>query len=283
MVIGNTNDFASKAPIKQSSGLTIVYVVFGAVALLVHHWVAEGEFSSVLTLSSLFELLAFCLLGVHILTTGTVSGISAKSLKLEAMAIACRLSSTTWLLGYLPADASGDYLYQCFDILSLILVLVLLYQILKVKRSTYDADYDEMNVTPFVVVSFILACLFHANLDRRPIFDILWMCGLFLSCVAAVPYLWLMAHSRGPIPALTSHFVAVVAISRILSGAYMWHAHDEFTAKPYIADFNHPGWAVMAAHAAHLLLLGDFAYYYVKNLTRKGLQAGLELPVMFEV
>jgi len=141
----------------------------------------------------------------------------------------------------LPADASGDYLYQCFDAASLVLVLGLLYQMLHVRRETYDKDNDELPLLPFVLGSFILACFFHADLDKRPIFDILWMMALFLTSVAAVPYLWLMARHRGPIPALTSHFVAAMAISRILSGAYMWDAHDEFTCVPYIGNFNHAG------------------------------------------
>ena len=50
-----------------------------------------------------------------------------------------------------------------------------LLQNVPVKCSTYDADCDELNVTPFVIVSFILACFIHAYLDSRPIFDILWM------------------------------------------------------------------------------------------------------------
>ena len=81
-----------------------------------------GEFSAVLTLSAIFQCLAFCLLGVQALA-GTTQGISVKSLQLDALALACRLSSTTWLQGYLPFDTTGDYLYQCFDALSLAMVL----------------------------------------------------------------------------------------------------------------------------------------------------------------
>lgn len=265
------------------SQLTVVYVLFFSVALVVHHWMAEGEFSSVLTLSALFELLAFCLLGVHLLTSGSAHGISAKSLQLEAIALACRLSSTTWLLGYLPADASGDYLYQTFDVMSLALVLGLLYQILKVQRTSYDAENDELSMTPFIAVCFILACIFHSDLDERPVFDILWYTGLFLTSVAPVPYLWLMSRSKGGVPALTSHFVAVMAISRVLSGMYMWEAHEEFTYEPYIGDFNHAGWSVVAAHAVHLVLLADFAYFYIKNMATKGLQADMELPTTWIV
>merc|ERR1719375_771219 len=134
-MIGPTMDSDRMALNKQqqSGGTTtkIVYAAFISVAMLVFHWIAEGEFSSVLTLSALFELLAVCLLGIHVVSTGSVHGISAKSLQMEAIALACRLSSTTWLNGYLPLDASGDFLYQSFDVMSLMLILGLLYNMLK--------------------------------------------------------------------------------------------------------------------------------------------------------
>jgi len=280
-MIGNTHYSDSTVSNKQHSGLAtkIAYGAFFSVALLIHHWIAEGEFSSVLTMSAIFELLAVCLLGMHVCSTGSVHGISAKSLQLESIALVCRLSSTLWFNGYLPLDSTGDWLYQAFDVASLALLLGLLYKMLNVRkyRTTYDAENDQLNIAPFVAVSFILACLLHADLDERPVFDILWYTGLFLTSVAPVPYLWLMARSRSPAPALACHFIAVMAISRVMSGAYAWEAHEEFTCEPYFGEFNHAGWAAVAAHAVHLVLLADFFYFYVKNLTKAGLHAPLEV------
>jgi ER lumen protein retaining receptor len=270
---GRTN--SSKAS-GNSPGTIAVYAVFVTVAVLVYHWIAEGEFSAVLTLSAIFQCLAFCLLGVQALA-GTTQGISVKSLQLDALALACRLSSTTWLQGYLPFDSTGDYLYQCFDVLSLAMVLWLLYRVLSIQKETYENDEDGLPAWPFAVASLVLAGLFHGDLNDRPLFDTLWMCGLFVSAVAVLPQLWMMTRSRASIPALTSHFVAVMAFSRILSGSYMWYAHSEITCEPWIGNFQHAGYAILAAHAVHLLLLGDFAYFYCKNLATSGLSAPLEL------
>lgn len=261
----------------SQSGLVCVYVAFVFIAGLVYHWLAEGEFSCVLTLSAIFQCLAFTLLGVHAFTTGSVNAISAKSLQLEAIALGCRLSSTTWLEGYLPNDQTGDYLYQCFDALSLTLVLALLYRVLKVQDKSYEADDDSMPALPFALVCLILATLFHGDLNDRPLFDTIWMCGLFVGAVAVLPQLWLISRRRGNTPALASHFIAVMAVSRILSGTYMWHAAPEISCEPWIKDWNHAGPAILIAHAVHLLLLGDFAYFYVKGLATSGLQ--LELPL----
>lgn len=278
MIVGQGDDKS-----KQQSGIAtkLVYVAFFSVAMLIHHMMAEGEFSSILTLSAIFQCLALSILGLQALNDA--KGISVKSLQLDALALACRLSSTTWLEGYLPADQTGDYLYQIFDALSLAMVLWVMYRVINAKRSSCEEDDDALPALPFAVGSVILAGLLHGDLNDRPIFDALWMCGLFLSAVSVLPQLWMMTHGRRSIPALTSHFVAVMAFSRILSGTYMWHAHSEITCEPWIKDFNHAGYAILAAHAVHLMLLGDFAYFYGKNLATSGLNAPLVLPEAFIV
>jgi len=282
-MISNTINKNGKVSTTQDFGLKRVYAVFVTVAVVVFYWVYQGEahifdaLTAFLTLSAIFQCLAFCLLGVHMLSTGSVQGISAKSLQLEAIALACRLSSTTWLAGYVPNDASGDYLYQFFDVLSLAMVLWLLHRVLHVHSKTYEVDDDSLPVTPLALGSLVLAGLLHADVNDRPVFDTLWMCGLFVGALAVLPQLWLMTRNR-VIPAMTSHFVAVMAFSRILSGLYMWRAHEEISCTPWIKGFNHSGHAVLAAHAVHLVLLGDFAYFYVKNLATRGLCSSLELP-----
>merc|ERR1719395_96329 len=129
---------SNKASGQGNTGVMLVYVVFVTVAVLVYHLIAEGEVSSILTLSAIFQCLALSILGLQALNDA--KGISVKSLQLDALALACRLSSTTWLEGYLPADQTGDYLYQIFDALSLFMVLWLLYRVINAKRSSCEED-----------------------------------------------------------------------------------------------------------------------------------------------
>jgi hypothetical protein len=261
----------------RNAGVTAIYLVFAALGMVVYHLIAEGQFSSVLTFAAMGQCLAFSLLAVQVLSHDNVHGVSAKSLSLDALALVCRLSSTTWLNGYLPADATGDFLYQALDFFSLGMVAWLLHRVLCVKRRTYDADEDAFPLAPFVAGAFLLACLINGDLNDRPIFDTLWMFGLNISAIAVLPQLWMMTRGKRAIPALTCHFVAVMAFARILSGTYMWAAHSEITCEPWIGDFMHTGYAIMAAHAIHLLTLGDFAYFYAKNLAMGGLAAPLDL------
>merc|ERR1719392_235674 len=84
------------------------------------------------------QCLGMVLLGLQMISPEGAYGISAKALSLDALAICCRLSSTVWLNGYLPVDASGDYVFQAIDICSLGFILCLLYQVLVVRRHTYQ-------------------------------------------------------------------------------------------------------------------------------------------------
>merc|ERR1719428_1304801 len=90
----------------------------------------------------MFQCSAVALLAMHVLSKGNAKGVSARALCLEALSFACRLSSTTWLNGYLPVDASGEFVYQLVDVLSLLMVLALLYQVLVTHRATYQEDMD---------------------------------------------------------------------------------------------------------------------------------------------
>merc|ERR1740127_59003 len=109
---------------------------------MVFHTIAEGEFSSILTMSALVQCFGVALLCGQMITSRSATGISARALALDALAIIFRLSSTVWLDGYLPADASGDWMYQAVDICSLALVLWLLYQVVVVHGRTYQGAED---------------------------------------------------------------------------------------------------------------------------------------------
>merc|ERR1719421_2788214 len=140
------------------------------------------------------------------------------------------------------------------------MVLWLLYRVFYVQNRTYDADDDGLAPRPFAVVCLVLAANFRGNLDMRPIFDTLWMCSVYTSAISVMPQLWMMTHSGRSVPALTGHFVAVMAVARIVSGSYMWHAFADIECKPWVGTFNHAGYAVLAALARRfwVLLLQEY-------------------------
>jgi hypothetical protein len=266
----------SKTSKTLPSHLIIAYGVFIASAGGMWHLVADGAFSSILTLSVMVQCLAVVLLALQVVSTGSASGISARALSLDALAICCRLSSSLWLNGYLPVDATGDHLFQAVDICSLAVLVWLLRQVLVVRKQSYQAEEDSMPIAPIAFGALIAASLLHANMNGRVIFDTLWMTGLFVSTFAVLPQLWLVTRTGGCVEALTSHYIAAMAVSRAMSGVFMWHARFDLTCIPWIGSFNHASWAILAAHFLQLLLLGDFAYYYVKAVLASGLNCRIQ-------
>lgn len=257
--------------------LLFAYGFFAVSAGTVWHLVADGEFSSILTLSLMVQCFGVALLALQTLSSGKASGISARALILDAVAICCRLSSTLWLNGYLPVDATGDHIYQIVDICSLCILGWLLHEVLVVKKCTYEAEHDTLPVASMVLGSLILAGLLHGNMNNRPLFDAVWMAGLFMSVIAVLPQLWLITRTGGRVEALTSHYIAAMAASRALSGIFMWHARHDITSDPWITGVNHASWTILAAHVLHMILLGDFGYYYIKAVLQKGLNCKIEI------
>lgn len=244
----------------------------------VWHLIADGQFSSILTVSVMIQCLATVLLALQMLSKGSAAGISARSLALDVLGLFCRLCSTVWLNGYLPVDASGDWIFQVVDVLSLGILVWLLYQVLVVSRHSYQEEEDSLPCFPMVAIAFILAMLLHGNMNSRPLFDTLWMMGLFVSTIAVLPQLWLITRTGGQVEALTSHHIAAMAVSRALSGVFMWHARGDISCIPWFGNFNHAIWAILGSHLVHMLLLCDFGYYYAKAVMVHGLACQIDIP-----
>merc|ERR1719401_243033 len=179
---------------------------------------------------------------------------------------------------------TGDWIFQLVDIVSLAIVSWLLYQVLVVRKHSYQGSDDSMPAVPAIVGAVLLAAPLHADMNSRPLFDVFWMTGLFVSVVAVLPQLWLITKARGRCEALTSHYIAAMAVSRVLSGTFMWHARFDITCEPWIEGYNHAVWAILGAHALHLIFLADFAYYYIRAVLKNGLSSGeLQMGVEYMV
>mmetsp|Transcript_45440 Transcript_45440/g.71856 ORF Transcript_45440/g.71856 Transcript_45440/m.71856 type:complete len:281 (+) Transcript_45440:80-922(+) len=273
MSMRSTNKESAMPPTQ----VLVAYGVFISGAVAVWHLVADGEFSAILTLSVMLQTLAVALLAVQVLLTGSMSGISAKTLMLDVLALCCRLSSTLWLQGYLPVDASGDHIYQAFDILSVGILVWLLHGLFVTRSRTHQREEDSFPILPLVFGAFVLAAMLHGNMNDRPLFDTLWMASVFLSTVAVLPQLWLITQTGGRVEALMSHHIAAMAVGSVLSGIFMWHARHDITCHPWFGTFNHAIFAILSAHLLHMVLLADFAYFYIKAVISRGFDCRLEI------
>lgn len=254
-----------------------VYIVVYTLAMI---GAAARKSSDVMTLSALMQFFALSLLVIQTVSSGSTKGISANSLKMDALALVFRLSGTVWLEGYLPVDYTGDWIYQVIEICSLLLCVWLLRELLYVKRYIRAASStcDVFPVRLSTGACLALAAVLHADMHEKPVFDTLWMASIFTSVVAVLPQYLMILKEGGKVEALISHNIAALAVSRAMSFMFMWWARFEIECKHWIPGINHSSIALIIAHALHLVLLADFAYYYVKTMLLHGLDAQLELP-----
>lgn len=253
------------------------YGIFSALSFMVFHLVAEREPSSTLTLSALAQCLGISLLWIQVLSGNGACGISAKALLLDALAICLRLGSTLFVDGYLPNSKDGDFVYQFFDVCSVMMLLFLLRRVITNHADTYQATEDTLPVGPMVLGCCVLAAFLHGDMDDNPVCDTLWMAGLFTGVVAVLPQFWLITKSGGQAGALTSHYIASMAFSRLLSGCFAWMAWEHISCEPYIEGFEHARWVVMGAHVLHVVLLCDFGYTYLRGMAKNGIGGILDL------
>merc|ERR1719436_1277399 len=106
-----------------------------------------------MTMSGVAHCLGLVLLSIQVAVTRSAAGVSARALVLDGIALSLRLSSTLFFEGYLPNDKSGDHVYQCADLVSLLLIVFLLRSVLVTYRGTYQMTDDDISIGPMVVVS----------------------------------------------------------------------------------------------------------------------------------
>jgi len=245
----------------DSSNMLIAWLCFLGMGAWIYHEIAQEMFTSILTLGVLAQALAFLLLYMQISANQSVAGISGKCLILHAVKLCCRLGTTLWLQGYLPADASGDWIYQLGDILSLLLVLKIMFFIFFEYKASYEHNHDTLGIKNMIVGAVALAIVFHPDLIDWVPFDILWTVHLYVDTVAMVPQLWMISKAGGKVKGVTAHYIAAIFLSNILTGVFWFHAIPELRGLNMV---NVAGLAINGAHLVQLLLLLDFAYFYVK-------------------
>merc|ERR1719359_2038641 len=257
-----------------STSVLTAWLCFAVLGIWVYHEIAQKQFTAILTLSVFAQALAFLLLHMQISASQSVVGISGRSLILHAVKLCCRLGTTLWLEGYLPADKSGDWIYQLGDTVSLILVLVVLFSIFVTHKASYQSNDDTLELKTLIIGCVALAIVLHPDLIDWAPFDILWTVHLYVDAIAMVPQLWMISKAGGKVKGFTAHYIAATLLSNILSGLFWFYAIPELREKNMI---NVGGLAINGAHMVQLLLLLDFAYFYGKTC----LQGQGGAPTMF--
>merc|ERR1719199_464999 len=148
--------------IKNASN-TYGFKVWGGflAAVITIFWVfSSGDFSFLLTLSSLVSMFSFLMVALAIASTSSVAGVSLRMMECYILVFFCRLCAIIPYEGYLPFDKSGDWLYQLCEAVGLCLAGLIVYCCRGQYADTYKAEADTLNhsylIGPCAVVALIL-------------------------------------------------------------------------------------------------------------------------------
>merc|ERR1719498_2380214 len=267
---GSTNSTRSKVDDKkrreESMQYLMFYMGFLMVSSIVYQSYDDIGLSTFLTLSVGIQFFALVCLMYQVHIQAGMQGVSMKSLIMQCFVYGLRLSSSTWLKGYIPTDSTGDGLYQLLDVITLGLAGFLIWRCKTTHKATYQEQYDTLEIKPLIMACCALALLIHPDLNDRPLFDTLWTASLYIDSVSMLPQLWMMTRSGGS-QVLTSHYVAAMALSRMMNFVFWFHGYPELAlieeegGEP---GSNVAGYAVVVAHVVQLALMADFLWYYVR-------------------
>lgn len=265
--IATTSHSAASARKPRNSEKEFFYVYLAffcglTVAYQSHHNLGLSTF---ITLAVALQFLAFSMLMLKVFQQKSVRGISGKALVCHATVYISRLSSTTWLKGYIPTDSTGEWLYQAMDAMCLGMVVCLLYHVFVRYRDTYQQDHDTFEIGYLLSMCFMLAVLLHPHLNSRPMFDTMWTLALYSDVFSIMPQLWMVAKleaAKCQIEAINLHYIAAISAARGVSLYFWFYGFREFAPKD--GSFNLTGWTIMIAQVIQCVLLLDFCFYYVK-------------------
>ena len=136
--------------------------------------------------------------------------------------------------------------------------------------------------------AFILSLLVHPSLNSDLLSDISWTFSMYLESVAILPQLFMFqkransgnnqSSSQGPesttIPMPTAHIITSLGFARLLELTFWLFSYHELSSS---SGGKSPGYTALASQVFHLLLMGDFVWYYFKAVG-KG-KGEMSLPV----
>lgn len=248
----------------------IFFWTFGLLLILfVYIFISSKDYSFLIVLSSLVQMLSFIIIILKVIGYESCSGLSMNTALCYVIILASRLTSTIFYHGYLPSDEAGDWFYQLTEIITLICSTGLLFLMKGKYNDTYDYQHDSLDYKYFVFPSLALAFLVHTSLNRNLITDVMWTFSMYLETAAIVPQLVLFHSKKGQIEKYTSHFVALQGLSRLFSLLFWYDTYvelNESQSNSYSLLQEYCGYMIIASQVIQLIIMCDYYYFYFKSL-----------------
>jgi len=243
-----------------------IWGTFAAFALTIFWIFSSGDFSFLLTLSSLVSIFSFLMVATTIEGSKSVKGVSLKMMECYILVFSFRLFAIVPFEGYLPFDRSGDWFYQVCEACGLCLAGSIVYCIRMQYPSTYDANADSFQHLWIVGPAFAIALIMHPHLNNFMLSDIAWAFALYLESVTVLPQ-FMMFMKEGRAQTHISHFLAAQALSRLMSFVFWASCFSELANNDHLIKKFVGHW-VVGVQLLQLILMGDFIYHYVRAIQK---------------
>lgn len=251
---------------KSESGKT--WGGFMLCCMAIFYFFSSGDFSFLLTLSSLISMFSFCMVAAKIENEKSVKGVSLKMMECYMLVTACRLFAIVPWEGYLPFDKTGDWLYQVCEAVSLALAGSVVFFCRSRYAGTYDKTTDTLNHLYLILPALVMALIFHPNLNGFLPSDMSWAFALYLESITVLPQLFMFMREGQAAP-FTSHFLMAQATAKLISFIF-WASSFSELSNPNHTIRSYVGNWVVGMQLVQLLVMADFIYHYVRCI-RKGI------------
>lgn len=239
---------------------------FTVFVLAIFYFFSSGDFSFLLTLSSIVSMFSFLMVVVKIESARSVKGVSLKMMECYILVFLGRLCAIVPFEGYLPFDKSGDWLYQVCEFVGFCLACVIVYCCRIKYTSAYNPATDTLNHLWLIMPAFAVSLIFHPNLNNFLPSDIAWAFALYLESVAVLPQLF-QFMKEGQAQPHTSHFLFAQAVSKALSFIFWASSFSELSNPNHFIKSFVGNW-VVAMQLVQLLVMGDFIYHYIRCVSK---------------
>lgn len=236
----------------------ISYVIFTVLSCCGAFIFTDLKFSALMTFSAALQCLGFGLLFLQVTRGRGTKSISLRTLVLYVIVLSSRLYVTCQHDTYIPADRSGDYLYQTIEATSLVVVIMTLAKLLTLPEDDYPCE-DKCGILGLMAVAGAAAMYVHPDLIQSIWPDTSWTFSLYLEVLAMVPQLFLITKLGGDVQSLQGHYIACTFASRLAMLRFYARSYGEMTPRG-------AGFGVIGSQVLQCLLLSDFMYLYVRSL-----------------
>jgi len=227
---------------------------------------SSGDFSFLLTLSSIVSTFSFLMVAVKIETGRSCKGVSLKMMECYIAIFFGRLCAIIPFEGYLPFDKSGDWFYQLCEFIGFCLACTIVYCCRLRHANSYDPSTDTLNHLYLMLPALAVSLILHPNLNNFLPSDIAWAFALYLESVAVLCQLF-MFMKEGQAQPHTSHFLAAQALAKLMSFIFWASSFSELSnPNHYIKSFV--GNWVVAMQLVQLIVMGDFIYHYIRCIQK---------------